>query len=215
MSEPRKQLLIGCGYPLRGGITADSKYRKKIRVFGESDRWGELTTLDVNQDCNPDLWCDLNGQPPWCASVKANGQYGELHELQEDYWDEIHAYEVLEHLGRQGDAFSFFAHFSELWRLLKPGGHLCATVPSKRSGFFWGDPSHSRAIVEESLIFLDQGEYIRQCDAPIPTAMSDFRSIYKADFKLIDRNDTGSNLFFILQAVKPSRWVPRTASQVI
>lgn len=212
MTELRKQLLIGCGYPLRGGTTADQKYRKKIRVFDTSDRWEALTTLDVNRDCNPDLWCDLNAQPPWVAAPRrksGDAAFGNLHELDGDYWDEIHAYEVLEHLGRQGDAHAFFAQFAELWRLLKPGGHLCATVPSKRSGFFWGDPSHSRAIVEESLIFLDQAEYIRQCDTPVPTGMSDFRSIYQADFKRVDGNDTGGNFFFILQAVKPSRWAPR------
>lgn len=223
MSELRKQLLIGCGYPLRGAhplrggtaaqstTTADQRYTKKIRVFDTSDRWEALTTLDVNQDCDPDLWCDLNAQPPWLAAPRrqsGDAAFGNLHELEGDYWDEIHAYEVLEHLGRQGDAHSFFAQFSELYRLLKPGGHLLATVPSKRSGFFWGDPSHSRAIVEESLVFLDQGEYIRQCDEH-PTGMSDFRRIYKADFRLIDRNDNGASFYFILQAVKPSRWVQR------
>lgn len=206
MSTLRRQLLIGCGYPLRGGITSDSKYRKKMRVFETPDRWESLTTLDVNMDCDPDLWCDLNGQPPWVAKPRGNGV---LHEMEANYWDEIHAYEVLEHLGRQGDAYSFFAQFSEIYRLLKPNGHLLATVPSKRSGFFWGDPSHSRAIVEESLIFLDQGEYIRQCDSATPSGMSDYRRMYKADFRLVDRNDNGASFLFILQAVKPSRWWER------
>jgi hypothetical protein len=201
----RNQLLIGCGHPLKG-VTADQRYRKKMRVFDTTDRWESLTTLDVNPDCDPDLWCDLNGATPWIAKPRGSNVF---HELEGDYWDEIHAYEVLEHLGRLGDAFSFFAHFSEIWRLLKPNGHLLATVPSKRSGFFWGDPSHCRAIVQESLIFLDQSEYIRQCDAAEPTAMSDFRSIYKADFRCVDAADTGQNFLFILQAVKPSRWKPR------
>lgn len=212
MSELRKQLLIGCGYPLRGGMMPEQKYRKKIRVFDTSDRWEALTTLDVNKDCDPDLWCDLNSTPPWVAVPRADQDrpyFGPIHAMEGDYWDEIHAYEVLEHLGRQGDAHAFFAQFSEIWRLLKPGGHLCATVPSKRSGFFWGDPSHSRAIVEESLVFLDQGQYTLQCDAAHPTGMSDFRRIYEADFRLLDRNDNGVSFFFILQAVKPSRWKPR------
>lgn len=212
MTELRKQLLLGCGYPLRGGTTADQRYRKKMRVFETPDRWESLTTLDVNKDCDPDLWCDLNGQPPWVAiprDEKDRPYFGQLRIMESDYWDEIHAYEVLEHLGRQGDAHSFFAHFSEIYRLLRPGGHLLATVPSKRSGFFWGDPSHSRAIVQESLIFLDQNEYIVQCDRAIPTGMSDYRSIYKADFKLVDHNDNGGSLYFILQAVKPSRRRPR------
>jgi hypothetical protein len=216
MTELRRQLLIGCGYPLRPlhggahpeGMTSDQRYRKKMSTIHTTNRWEALTTLDVNPECDPDLWCDLNAATPWIARPRGKSAF---HELEGDYWDEIHAYEVLEHLGRQGDAHSFFAHFSEIWRLLKPGGQLLATVPSKRSGFFWGDPSHSRAIVEESLVFLDQSEYIRQCDGAQATGMSDFRSIYKADFKLIDRSDTGGSLYFILEAVKPSRWVLRTA----
>jgi len=206
MTELKKQLLLGCGYPLRGGSPLDgTSYRKKMRVFGTSDRWERLTTLDINPLVDPDLWCDLS-ETHWAAKERGSDQFCEL---KSDFWDEIHAYEVLEHLGQQGDAFSFFAHFSEIYRLLKPGGHLCATVPSKRSGFFWGDPSHRRAILEESLIFLDQGEYIRQCDSDSPTGMSDFRGIYKGDFKLVDRNDNGATFFFILQAVKPSRWRAR------
>jgi SAM-dependent methyltransferase len=205
-----RQLLIGCGYPLHGGTSTlrsgQRPYRMTLRVHGAVDTWDQLTTLDINPDVDPDLKCDLNGHIPWLAQPLGKDAF---YELEGDYWDEIHAYEVLEHLGRQGDALSFFAHFSEIWRLLKPGGHLLASVPSKRSGFFWGDPSHSRAILPESLVFLDQNEYVKQCDGPVPTAMSDFRSIYKADFRQVEAHDSGTNFYFILQAVKPSRWKPR------
>ena len=130
MTDLKKQLLLGCGYPLRGGSPLDgTSYRKKMRVFGTSDRWERLTTLDINPLVDPDLWCDLS-ETHWAAKERGSDQFCEL---KSDFWDEIHAYEVLEHLGQQGDAFSFFAHFSEIYRLLKPGGHLCATVPSKRS----------------------------------------------------------------------------------
>lgn len=142
------------------------------------------------------------------------GVYKVAHELLSDYWNEIHAYEVLEHLGQQGDANSFFAQFSELYRLLKPNGYLCATVPSRFSPWLWGDPSHRRAIVSESLVFLDQAQYQIQIDQIIaasqpPTAMSDFRDTlnYRADFKLVDSHDNRTMFTFILQAVKPSRGV--------
>jgi hypothetical protein len=127
--------------------------------------------------------------------------------LEGDYWDEIHAYQVLEHLGSQGDAAAFFAHFSELWRLLRNGGYLVAEVPSRFSGCFWGDPSHRRAIVAESLSFLDQAEYSRQCDGPesTRTTMSDFRYLYKADFRCLDQADNRQDFVFVLQAVKPAR----------
>jgi SAM-dependent methyltransferase len=203
-----RQLLLGCGHRLKGRA-GTNMYQKRMRVHGTDDQWDELTTLDLNPDVDPDLLCDLNSTP-WLARPRNGEHRGELCEMESDYWDEIHAYEVLEHLGALGDAFSFCAHFSEIWRLLKPGGHLLASVPSKRSGFFWGDPSHRRAILPESLTFLDQGEYVKQCDGPVPTPMSDFRGFYKADFKQIEAADSGTHFLFILKAVKPSRWKPRT-----
>ena len=47
-----------------------------------------------------------------------------------DTFDEIHAYEVLEHVGKQGDYIFFFAQFSDLYRILKPNGLLVAMSPS-------------------------------------------------------------------------------------
>ncbi len=197
-----RELLIGCG----------RARDKRIAVPDSAGpaKWRALTTLDLNPNVGADLQCDLNEPPPWrvfqdrgnSRCFRPNGL------LLSDYWDEIHAYEVLEHLGRQGDAHSLLAHFSELWRLLKPNGYLCATVPSRASPWLWGDPSHSRVICAETLIFLDQAQYTAQCDAPHPTPMSDFRDTcgYWADFKPVDHHDNGVTFTFILQAVKPSRY---------
>lgn len=121
-------------------------------------------------------------------------------------FDEIHAYEVLEHLGWQGSASEFFRDFSEIWRVLKPGGHLYATVPSRFSPWLWGDPSHTRAILPETLVFLDQSEYARQLDGERPTGMSDFREFYRADFVVKHRHDNREVFEFVLMAVKPSRY---------
>lgn len=228
------ELLIGAGRDHRKRYCAQPHHP---RTWQGSN--GKPVTLDVNKALNPDLWCDLNGQPPWHAaprdevtlsSLGASGRYtsmsaalsgsierhypyGVLHAMVEDYWDEIHAYEVLEHLGRQGDASAFFAQMSELWRLLKPGGYLVCEVPSRFSGNLWGDPGHSRAIVEETLVFLDQTQYTLQCDGPerTRTPMSDYRHLYKADFRCTDHHDNRSHFAFVLQAVKPSRWVNPTS----
>lgn len=162
-------------------------------------------TVDINALTNPDIWCDLNSTP-WRGIYR---NQNELRPFDDDTWDEVHAYQVLEHLGSQGDAAAFFAHFSEIWRILKPNGVFVGEVPSRRSGWLWGDPSHTRAIVPESLSFLDQTEYQRQIDC-LPqhrTAMSDFRSMYKADFHMLDEKDNGTDFVFILRAIKPSRWV--------
>jgi hypothetical protein len=199
VSEDYRELLIGCGRARKKLYTADPTHPRSWRAPRGP------VTLDINRSVNPDLWCDLNATPPWRAQSRGDGPF---HEMLGDYWDEIHAYQVLEHLGSQGDAHAFFAHFSEIWRLLKPQGYLVASVPSRFSPWLWGDPSHRRAILTESLVFLDQSEYIKQCDVPHPTPMSDFRDIYRADFRIVAREDNRMDHVFVLQAVKPSRWCP-------
>jgi len=193
---PYRELLIGCGRSRRKKYAAHPSHPKQWQ-----SPLGAPVTLDIDLKVNPDIWCDLNAPPRWLGYPK-----GELraYELESDYWDEIHAYQVLEHLGQQGDATSFFAQFSELWRLLKPNGYLVAEVPSRFSSWLWGDPSHRRAILPESLVFLDQSEYVKQVDEH-PTGMSDFRHIYKADFRCVQQHDNRNDFVFILQAVKPSR----------
>src|SRR5262245_29516061 len=140
------ELLLGCG----------SDRRRRLVVDGR-EGWSRLVALDYNRDHRPDVVADLD-KTPWPFADEA--------------FDEIHAYEVLEHLGQQGDARSFFAHFGEVYRMLKPGGYLAATCPSWQSSWAWGDPSHRRVITGGSLVFLDQTEYQRQVGK---TPMSDFR----------------------------------------
>lgn len=203
MSDYR-ELLLGCGRNATKQYMAHPTHTRGWRNPNGPVR------LDINIDVRPDLWCDLNGHPPWYAFPRDEPQehpYSAGFELEKDYWDEVHAYQVLEHLGSQGNATTFFGHFQEIWRILKPDGYLVAACPSRSSPWLWGDPSHRRAIVPESLVFLDQSEYVKQCDGPHPTPMSDFRSLYTADFRLVDMTDNRADFVFVLQAVKPSRWV--------
>ena len=164
------ELLLGCG-----------RSREKRVAIGNRE-WTALTTLDLYPDCEPDILWDLN-LTPW--------------PLADNAYDEVHAYEVLEHLGRQGDYASFFEHFSEIWRVLKPGGRLFATVPAPGSPWVWGDPGHTRQISIESLTYLDQGEYVRQT-----AVMTDYRHIYRADFRPILAQTEGSTFVFVLEARK-------------
>lgn len=168
------ELLLGCG-----------SRRKKLLHFPDQAAWTDLTTVDINPAHEPDVVWDLN-RKPW--------------PLDDDAFDEAHAYELLEHLGSgPGDYESFFADFSEIWRVLAPGGHLFATVPAVTSPWLWGDPSHRRQVSIESLTFLSQSEYERQVGV---TAMSDFRHVYKADFELVWQQTEGDTFGFILRAVK-------------
>lgn len=173
----RRELLIGCG----------SNRLKKV-ARGGNHEWSSLTTLDNNPYHNPDVRWDLENLPL---------------PFDDDSFDEIHAYCVLEHLRSQGDWKGFFADFSEYWRLLRPGGFLIGLTPMWNSEWAWGDPSHRRIIGVAQFTFLDQAEYTKQVG---DTPLSDFRFCYKADFQLVwHRVEESQQLAFILQAVKPSR----------
>ena len=174
------ELLIGCGH----------SRKKQARVPGTSDDWNNLVTLDINEACSPDIVCDLN-QEQWFD----HGGF-------ESSFEEVHAYEVLEHLGRQGDITSFFSTFYNIWRILVPDGYLFATCPSRHSPWAWGDPGHTRIISPESLIFLDQGQYNFQLGK---TAMSDYRAEWKGDFQCVSSTDDRTFHRFVLKAIKPAR----------
>ena len=177
-----RELLLGCGY----------KKEKRIVVPGTPSQWQNLTTVDVNPRCRPDVVADLNTEG-WYCTTGIERYYA---------YDEIHAYEVLEHLGSQGDFQHFFRTFQNLWDLLKDGGYLCATTPSRHSPWLWGDPGHRRAILPESLVFLDQTEYTRQVDK---TSMSDYRECYTADFRIVHSQENLYTHTFVLQAIRASR----------
>jgi SAM-dependent methyltransferase len=170
------ELLIGCG----------RNHEKKLTRPGH-EKWKNLITLDLNPDHKPDVLHDLEEIPL---------------PFDDDTFDEIHAYEVLEHVGRQGDYRFFFAQFSDFWRILKNGGVLCGTSPLSNSVWAWGDPGHTRVISRECFLFLNQMEYIQVGRSP----MSDYRFLYKADFDPIYIDACGTDNFaFVLQAVKPPR----------
>lgn len=173
--EKVKELLIGCGS------------RRIKLIHGKHKEFQDVITLDINPDHKPDVVFDLTDLPL---------------PFDDNTFDEIHAYEVLEHTGSQGDYKFFFAQFSDFWRILKPDGILFATVPMHNSVWAWGDPSHTRTIQKESLIFLNQPTYTAEVGV---TAISDFRYIYQADFDIDYCQDDGNTLGFALKAIKPSR----------
>lgn len=170
------ELLVGAG-----------SRRSKNLVWQGRSEWAALTTLDINRDHNPDVVHDLTVLPLPFA---------------DDTFDEIHAYEVLEHTGQQGDWRFFFAQFSEFWRILKPDGVLLGTSPAPDSSWAWGDPGHTRVLSREAFTFLAQRQYTVQVGV---TPMTDYRFVYKADFEPRLLQIEGGQFSYILQAVKPSR----------
>jgi len=146
---------------------------------------GELVTLDIDDACGADYIWDLNIRPLPFA---------------DDTFDEIHAYEVLEHIGVQGDWRTFFKEWQEYWRLLKPGGLFVGTVPSYKSMWALGDPGHTRVLPHGLFVFLDQREYEKQIGK---TAMTDYRSVFPAPYsfeaEFVQYDD--NNMFFVLRKI--------------
>ena len=167
------ELLLGCG----------NDRRKKLTFEHIPTEWTQLVTLDISAEAKPDVVHDLNVMPL---------------PFEDSQFDEIHAYEVLEHVGWQGDWRFFFRQFDEFWRILKPGGYLCATVPMWDSPWAWGDPGHTRVLPPECLIFLDRRQYVHVGN----TAMTDYRAEIKCDFEPLAKVEEGDMFGFVLRAIK-------------
>lgn len=197
MNEYR-ELLIGCGH------TRD----KRVFIPGREYEWKNLTTLDIDPACEPDIVFDLSTllenslrsrNLVYDTSIDV-AYYNANSTMESNTFDEIHAYEVLEHCGPQGNYKLFFAQFQEFWRVLKPDGYFCATVPDYRSIWAWGDPSHTRIINAGTLVFLSREQYEKQVGK---TAMSDFRSLMgNMSFDIVQAQTIGETFRFVLRAIK-------------
>jgi len=163
------ELLLGAGH------------NKKLQLAlpGKKD-WKDMVSVDLDPNCNPDVMWDLTHIP---------------YPFEDETFEEIHAYDVLEHLGQQGDYKQFFALFDELSRILKPEGRIMAATPVWDNIWAWGDPGHTRIINEGTITFLDRDNYTGKGDS----AMTDYRHCYKSDFKIEHSQEVNGRLCFILK----------------
>lgn len=170
-TEEYTELLIGCG----------RNRAKQLDPEGEN-KWHNLYTLDIDESLAPDFVHDLEVFP---------------YPFADNSFNEVHAYEVLEHTGKQGDWKFFFAQFDELWRILKPGGYFMCSVPMWDSMWAWADPGHKRVISQGSLVFLDRKNYDVE-GSPI----ADYRGAFKSDWKVEGVQETDERFYFVLKAMK-------------
>lgn len=145
--------------------------RQMFAPSSETDDTTEWTTLDMNPRAKPDVVFDLDNlhlAPP--VPVSNTGIPKNQLPFEDERFHEIHAYEVLEHVGRQGDYRGFFREFNEYWRVLKPKGWLIGSCPTEEH-WRWDDPGHTRCISGKTLAFLTRGLYKDLGDTP----SSDYR----------------------------------------
>lgn len=172
------EILLGCG----------SNHTKKLYATGRQE-WDGLITVDFAGSHNPDVVHDISKLPLPFA---------------DDFADEIHAYDVMEHVGQQGDFEFFFAQWSDIWRVLKDGGRFFGISPHWSSPWAWGDPGHTRIVGAEQLVYLSQPNYAQVGHTP----MTDYRFCYRADFDLVHSRKTHLDQYeYVLKAVKPSRFM--------
>jgi len=158
-----------------------NKKTKRIYFLSESSEYKDPHVVDIDPGCNPDTLWDLNKLPyPFICNS----------------YDEIHAYEILEHLGTQGDWKFFFDTFSELHRILAPKGRLFITVPDGTKVSAYSDPGHTRVFTLTTFAFLSQEEYKLQIGK---TAMTDYRHYWQKDFVKIYEQVKNDTIHLILQ----------------
>lgn len=169
------ELLLGCG----------NSRKKQLWLQDQSQEWSNLITLDLSESCNPDIVFNLNalcfgGQLPFEAET----------------FDELHAYNVLEHVGKQGSFLEFFTEFQEYWRVLKPGGKFFIITPAWSSQWAWGDPGHVRCFTPGTWSFLNQKIYETDVGK---TSMTDYRDVWNYSFKPLVVEIRGEDMLTILE----------------
>lgn len=158
---------------------------KQLWIPGREE-WRDRVTVDIDPAMKPDVRWDLNILPI---------------PFETDSADEIHAMEVLEHCGTQGDVEFFFRQWCDFWRILAPGGFFFGSCPDWRGRWAWGDPGHRRIISHEMLGFLHRPLY----DAEPDNRIVCYRALCQCDFDILHAQYKGERFFFALQAVKPVR----------
>lgn len=152
----RTTLLVGAG----------NCRRKKVFAAGQTEWVGKLVTIDMDPNCGADVVWDMEQRPL---------------PFEDESFDEIHAYDSLEHWGRQGDWRGWFDEMGEYHRLLKPKGEFVALVPVGADAF--SDPGHTRFFSTNHFYFLSQKFYEQQLKAGLP--ITDYRWYWKKDFDVV------------------------------
>lgn len=157
-------LLLGCGH----------SREKKIHLIEDGEWVSPLVTLDMGHNVGADVVWDLENRPL---------------PFPDDYFDELGAYDVLEHIGKQGDWRGYFDEFSEYWRILKPGGSFGIIVPVGSDRY--ADPGHTRFFSGTWFVMLSRRSYDLNIARGIQ--ITDYRWYWKKDFDVLSIQEMGDH----------------------
>jgi len=139
-------------------VPANGELPRKLNL-GSGKSWQEDSlNIDVNPLWRPDVCIDMS-LPDLLARSVHSERFGRFC-LPPDYFDEIVAVDVLEHVP------NLVALMTNCLKLLRNGGVLNALVPFDLSYGAWQDPTHVRAFNERSwLYYTDWFWYVGWRDA--------------------------------------------------
>ena len=167
----QRSLLIGCG----------TNHTKQVQYDSIAEWTGELTTLDMNPNCGADVIWDMEVRPL---------------PFEDDTFDEIGAFNVMEHWGRQGDWRGWFDEMAEYHRILKPGGLMSILVPL--GGDALADPGHTRFFQQNYFGFLNQAFY--EDNEVRSTCFTDYRWYWKLNFEILFLECSDHHMAVVLEA---------------
>lgn len=174
MSEEFRELILG-GTP---------RMKTNYSILGGDGKFKNPTYVDLLPEPGVIVW-DLNNHPL---------------PFEDDTFDEIHAYQILEHLGSQGDYKFFFSEFNEYWRIIKPNGIMHIVVPEWNKIWAWGDPGHTRILPSVFYYFLEKESV--ELNKQIATSMSDYDQYRDCNWRCLASNGWGENHYTKLRAIK-------------
>lgn len=160
-------LLIGCGHS-----------RTKNVYFPDNQNWVEpLITVDMNPDCGADVVMTMDGlgQRSW------RHPFGKRLPFPDNHFDEVGAFNCMEHWGAQGDWRAYFDEMAEYHRVMKPGALFYILVPIGDDAY--ADPGHTRFFHVNHFGFLSQGFY--EENGKLMTCYTDYKWYWKKNFDVL------------------------------
>jgi predicted SAM-dependent methyltransferase len=122
--------------------------QKKLNMGCGFRKLDGFWNVDVERRCNPDQVVDLE-KTPW--------------EWEDNFFEDIMADNVLEHLGHDPKVFSKV--IQEMYRVSCPGARWVVMLPHHRCDLYWNDYTHVRVLTPETFRMFDQEENVKWIQA--------------------------------------------------